>query len=403
MPASAERHFSARNVLLIIVLIGLTLRVAVAVLLPDQSANWTDASAFRHYAQTLRETGEYRSTLYMPLYILMIFVTGFGWGQLTVDIALSLTLIWLVYELTLAIFADTAAALISAFFVAIYPQFAFVAVIGLTEGLFMALFVGAYVCWYRGRFVAAAILAVLSILCRPAIDLLAPILAFYFALAIYRLPFTTALKQVAIYVIIYCALMAPWWLHNYNTYGQFVRLNLAGGENFYSGNNPMNKTGGALRGVDFSTAEFDKIPDRVARDNALWKAGIEFIRNDPSAFLDRAVQKFIRFWRLWPHFESYSTPFYIAVNVISYVPIFLLTIVYLAMWGVREFWRIAPMLAIAGYLTLVNCVFVASIRYRMPIEPFMMIFAAIAIVRLARRWRPTNALLAQFGANRISA
>ena len=41
--------------------------------------------------------------------------------------------------------------------------------------------------------------------------------------------------------------MAPWWLHNYHYYGTFVRLNVAGGENFYAGNNPRNKTGGGLK------------------------------------------------------------------------------------------------------------------------------------------------------------
>jgi hypothetical protein len=298
----------------------------------------------------------------------------------------------------MAMFTDKAIALLSALGVAIYPQFIVFAVLGLTEPLFMTLFVGAYVCWYRGQFVAAAVLATLSILTRPAIDLLAPILVVYFALAIHRLPLGGAVRQFAVYALVYGALMAPWWLHNYNTYGIFVRLNLAGGENFYAGNNPMNKTGGGIRELDFSTKQFDATYNNpVERDSALGKAGLDYVKQDPKAFVERAWIKFIRFWRLWPYFDQYAKPLYIAMYIVTYVPIFILTLAYLAFWGIRDFWRIAPLLAFGGYLTLVNVVFVTSLRYRLPLEPFMIVFAATTLVRLARRWPAGNALLARLG------
>jgi len=66
----------------------------------------------------------------------------------------------------------------------------------------------------------------------------------------------------------------------------------------------------------------------------------------------------------------------------------------LALWGIPEFARIGAILGFAGYLTLVNVVFIASLRYRLPIEPFMIMFAAIAAIRLARRWPRGKAWLA---------
>jgi len=215
---------------------------------------------------------------------------------------------------------------------------------------------------------------------------------------IHRLPLGGAVRQFAVYALVYGALMAPWWLHNYNTYGTFVRLNLAGGENFYAGNNPMNKTGGGIRELDFSTQQFDATyKNPVERNSALSKAGLDYVKQDPRAFVERAWIKFIRFWRLWPYFDQYAKPLYIAMYMVTYVPIFILTLVYLAFWGIREFWRIAPLLAFGGYLTLVNVVFVTSLRYRLPLEPFMIVFAAAALVRLARRWPAGNALLARLG------
>ncbi|MCX7310350.1 MAG: hypothetical protein NTV56_01140 [Alphaproteobacteria bacterium] len=388
----------SRKPLLVIILIGLVLRIAAALLLPDQGAQWDDARAYRAIGHTFWTTGQLGSYLYMPLYPLIAGISELRWPSLLIDIALSSALIWITYELVMAVFADGAAAVLAALGVAIYPQFIAFAVLGLTEPLFMTLFSGAYLCWYRGRFNAAAILATLSILTRPAIDLLAPILVVYFVLAIHRLPFIMAVRQLAVYALVYCALMAPWWLYNYRAYGTFVRLNLAGGENFYAGNNPMNASGGGLRDIDFSTKEFDiKYKNPVERDQALFQAAFEYIKSDPKAFLERAWNKFLRFWRLWPFFDQYAKPVYIALYIVTYVPIFILSLIYLALWGARDFWRIAPLLAFTGFLTLVNVVFVASLRYRLPLEPFMIIFASVALMRLARHWPAGKTILSRLG------
>jgi hypothetical protein len=388
-----------RNALLAFMTMGLVCRLAAAFLLPDQSAYWSDVQAYRVLGHIFWTTGEYTSPIYMPLYPILAGISETRWPTLIIDIGLSTILIWLTYQLTVALFADTAAALLAALAVALYPQFIVFAVLGLTEPLFMTLFIAAFVFWCRGYFVAAAICAVLSILTRPAIDLLAPILVVYFAVAIHRMPVAGAVRQLAIYAIIYCALMAPWWVHNYHAYGAFVRLNVAGGENFYAGNNPRNKSGGGLKDSDFVTTEFDGIRSPVEREAALFKAGVEYIKADPKAFVERMWVKFGRFWRLWPSFDQYSKPFYIAIYIFTYVPIFVMTLVYLGLWGVREFFRIVPVLMFAGYLTLVNVVMVASIRYRMPLEPFMIVFAATATVRLLRRWPAGNSLLERLGAS----
>jgi len=395
----AKRNGSPRLFLLIIVLLGLALRLTAAVMVPDQGVHLGDAINYRFVGKKFWQTGIIGSDLFMPLYPIMVASIGPGWGQLLIDTLLSTSLIWLVYELSITLFADTAAALLAALGVALYPQFIYFAVVGLTEPLFMALFVAALLYWYRGFFVLAAVFAVLSILTRPAVDLLAPVMVLYFALIIHRLPIGAATKQFVVYAIIYCALMAPWWIHNYRAYGVFVRLDLGAGENFYAGNNPMNKSGGGIAGIDFQREDyrFSEFTDPVARDRAAWNAGLDYIRQEPVAFLQRAVVKFVRFWRLWPYAENYSSPAIIAVYILSYAPVFLLTLVYLALWGLPEFVRIAPILGFAGYLTLVNVVFIASLRYRLPIEPFMIMFAATAAIRLARRWPSGKSLLARVG------
>jgi 4-amino-4-deoxy-L-arabinose transferase-like glycosyltransferase len=380
-----------RKWIIAIVLLGAALRVAAAIWLPDQGALWDDARAYRLIGRAVWTTGRYESFLYMPLYPLMAGISEARWTGLVLDIGISSALIWLVYELTLAVFADRIAALLAALGTACYPQFIAFAVLGLTEPLFMSLFAAAFLFWYRSWFVAAAVAATLSILTRPAIDLLAPVLVVYFALFVHQLSVVAAIKQLATYALVYCALMSPWWLHNYNAYGTFVRLNLAGGENLYAANNPMNKTGGGIREVDFSTGEFEAHKNPVDRDRALMNAALDYIKRAPGEFIDRACKKFVRFWRLWPHFEHYAKPLHILMYMVTYVPVFVLTMVYLVLWSVGDFRLIVPILGFAAYLTLVNMVFVTSLRYRLPIEPFMLMFAAVALVRLHGRWRARRA------------
>jgi|ERR1035437_587299 4-amino-4-deoxy-L-arabinose transferase-like glycosyltransferase len=294
-----------RQLLVAILLFAVILRLTAAFLLPDQ--NFGDAFGYRQFGRDLWSSGMLGTPYWMPLYPALVGLTGAGWGQMALDIALSTIAVWLIYRLALVVFADDAAALLAAFMIAIYPYFIFYAVVGLTESLFIALLLGAFLCWYRGSFSIAAVLVVLSILTRPSIELLVPFLILYFAVVIHRLPTAMVVRHLAGYSIVYIALMSPWWLHNYRAYGSFVRLNLASGFVFYSGNNPLNRTGGGIAGQDFDQKLFDTIANPVARDRAMWNAGASYVAENPRRFFELACLKFLRFWRLWPYVQDYAT------------------------------------------------------------------------------------------------
>jgi 4-amino-4-deoxy-L-arabinose transferase-like glycosyltransferase len=324
----------------------------------------------------------------MPLYPALIGLTGAGWGQLALDISASMLAVWLVYRLVVAVFADQTAALLAGLMTAIYPYFIFYAVAGLTESLFIALLLGAFLCWYRGAFNAAAVLIVLSILTRPSIELLAPFLVLYFAAVLPRLRPAIVVRHLVIYAAIYMALMSPWWLHNYRAYGRFVRLDLASGLVFYSGNNALNRTGGGIAGLDYDSNIPDRIADPVARDKAMWAAGLSYVAVHPQRFVELAGLKLLRFWRLWPYAQDYASPLYVVVSLVSLLPVLVLSAIYLLAWGWRDRIRIAPCLAWGGYLTLIHMVFISSLRYRLPLEPFRIMFAAVAATRTGRWfWR----------------
>ncbi len=380
----ASRLFRGNGVLLLALLIALLARVAAGLLLPDQ--HFPDAAGYRESAQQFWQSGHTNNLNAMPLYPALVGLVGVGTGQLILDIALSTITVWLVHLLALSIWNDRVVAGLAALGMALYPHAIFYAVVGLTETLFVTLLLAAYASWYRRKFFMAAVFAVLAILTRPVFDLLAPALVVLFALATHRLSVASATRQLVFYAAVYCTLMTPWWAHNYRVYGSFVRLIPNFGYALQSGNNPLNQTGGGLRGIDFDTTAYDDIKDPVVRDRAMRDAAVDFIIHNPGKSLKLAALKFLRFWRLWPHHPTYANTTGILASVLGFIPILLLSIVYLLMHGVRDIRRISPMLAFIAYLTVVHTIIVGSLRYRYPLEPFMIVFAAGALAALARRW-----------------
>ena len=381
-----ERIAASRFTLIAILVTAFALRVLAAAIVPDQSVLLGDAVAYREVGKSLWATGQMNALYFMPLYPALVAVFGPGWPQLLIDIALSTVLVWLIYELTDAIFASKRAAILAGAVAAVYPYFIFYSIVGLTETLFMVLLLAAYLCWYRNAYIAASVFSVLGILTRPVLDPLAPLLLLYFAIAIRGLSFKAAAKYLAIYAGIYCVLMAPWWLHNYKAYQTFVRLNLGSGVALLSGNSPSNQTGGIDNNLEATMAPFGEIADPVARDKAMQRAALNYIKEDPERFLIQAAKRFQRFWSPWPQTEEYSRPLYKLISFCSFIPVLLLALVFVVLYGRTYFLRIAPLLLFIVYLNSLHLVFPASLRYRLPVEPFLIILAAAGAVHLVDRW-----------------
>jgi 4-amino-4-deoxy-L-arabinose transferase-like glycosyltransferase len=360
---------------------AVAVRVIVALALPDQGAALPDIQSYRESADSLVASLRMIDPTQMPLYPLLTTLTGPGLGQLVADIALSVVTVWLIYSLTFELFADRIAALAAGAIAACYLPFAFFAAVGLSETLFIALMLGAFLAWYRGAFFVGAVCAVLAVLTRPVFDLAAPLLIVAFALLVHRLPLVQTARQLAAYAAVYVALMAPWWFHNHRLYGSFVRLNPNLGLVLYTGNNPLNRSGGATRGLDYDRSRFDAIADPVARDRAMRDAAVAYIMEDPGRFLSMAWVKFVRMWRPWPSHEAYANPVAVAISVLSFVPVLWLAAAGLVLRR-REIRRLAPILLFGLGYTAVHVALTGTIRYRLPLEPFLICFSGVAISAL---------------------
>lgn len=380
--------------LLIILVIAFLVRFLVFWLYPDQ--NFPDAQAYRTIGNEIFSGQIISNHIYMPLYPIISFISGGGAFQIFVDIILSVITGWLIYLLSLIIFNDRLAALSSAAIAAIYPHFVFYSVSGLTEVFYTFLLLLSFLLYYKKYIVFGIIISIFGVLVKPSLDFLNPILVFIFIIFVHKMSWKHAVKYLGIYCLSYCVIMSPWWIHQYQKYDSFVRLSLGDGVVLYAGNNPLNKSGGGINGIDVDESIFSEIKSPIDRNNAQKKEAIKYIIENPSQFLKISGVKFKRFWRLWPYAEEYTQWYIIAMSLLSYGLVLLFSLFFVFRNSKKYLRKLYPIAALFGYLTLVHMITIGSIRYRFPLEPFLIIFAGFCVIDIIRENKWFMKLSAQY-------
>jgi len=168
----------------------------------------------------------------------------------------------------------------------------------------------------------------------------------------------------------------PWVVRNYRIMHAFIPLSTNGGWVFWSANNPyMNK---GPRGQCMPT-EIGNLKEKLKRmseveaDSYLRQITFSYIRKNPLLYCQRALNRFGRFWALFPHKKYYSYSFWLGSGVI-YIPLFLLAFVG-ALFAKEKQKDCSLFYFLFLSQTIVNMVTRACIRYRLPIEPYLIILA----------------------------
>jgi len=366
----------------IIVLVALTIRLLAIPWIPKEIV--LDNPTYQDAASDIIRGGFITNNAIMPLYPLFLALFGGGEkAQILIGLITSITSIVLAWALARTLFEDKKIGLVAAGIMALYPMNIYYSVMGLTESLFVPLTLGAFIALHKNRVISASILFVLAILTRPVMDAFAPFVIIWHALVISKKGTSQAFRDLVIYGILYALIMSPWWYHNVKKYGSFQRLNYGFGTVLYAGNNPMNVSGGAIGKIDYDLDNDIKtnLPHSRAdeAESALKNAAIEYILSNPSHFFKMAGVKFVRFWNLIPYTPMVKGNNLALIATLSLLPIILLTI--LTFISRRDlFWHLTPILGFIVFLTLVHMVTAASIRYRYPLEPLLIVIAAPSLL-----------------------
>lgn len=327
----------------------------------------------------------------MPLYPL--FLSGiyylFGSQNLLavriIQTMLSTLTVVIIYFIAISVFNEDKHAerigKISAIISVFYPFFVYYSGAILNETLFI--FLLSLVIWVliRGRFFWAAILLGLSVLCRAEILLfIIFIIIGLFAILKKR----DALRVSFIMFLLLCVILSPWVARNYLIFNKFVPLSTMGGYTFYEGNAPENLTGGPFGGKFFL-----KIPeglDEVEIDEYYRNETIRVIKENPERFIKLCWSKFKRFWNIKLNTDDprYASLRNNLISIFSFGPILLLFIpgLIISFWNRKN---LVFLYLIILYVMLINLTFVSSLRYRLPIEPYLIIFASYSLSVLFKK------------------
>lgn len=295
------------------------------------------------------------------------------------------------------LFADRLAGFVAACMAALYPFFLFYQGLLLSETLFNTWLIAgvAALIWWRerglridGALVVACLCFAAATMTKATLTILPPLLlavSAWIAGANWR----RALVILLAASCLYAAFMSPWWIRNAALLGSFVPFTTSSASNLYLGNNPHNRDAG----IDWSSdvepdlvARIEALPDELARQRAYSHAARDYIKDNPAAFLQAAAKKFVRFWNIVPNAAEFRSGLYSLVSALSFGPVLVLALI--CALRRRQQWRaLAPLYLGIGYFTFVHVVTIASLRYRLPLEPLLIVLAAEPIAALIEALR----------------
>jgi 4-amino-4-deoxy-L-arabinose transferase-like glycosyltransferase len=321
-----------------------------------------------------------------PVFLAAIYAVA-GHSVVAVRIAqaaLGATAIWLTYRIGTGL-AGRPTGLVAAAVSAVYPFFIYYAGQLLTETLFMALILGAFalalVAQDRGRgawFAALGGVTGLAALCRAE--------AFLFGLAF--LPWTAwhaaptlgrRLALAAVALASLGAVMAPWVVRNQLTFGTPILTTTKLGYNLYKYYHPQMTADQTVRVVPFPELDGLSEPEREA---VMRNAGLRYMAQDPGRTAWFMANKLALLFKLTPSNEVNQR--YALISLLTYGALLPFMAAGLVM-AIRRGPSYFPVVTYVLFSVATKAAVFAGIRLRMQIEPFLILFAALAITRLVGR------------------
>jgi hypothetical protein len=191
-------------------------------------------------------------------------------------------------------------------------------------------------------------------------------------------------------------MVLPISVYNYLRFGQFVLLNTNAGYALFWANHPIHGThfipilpSGTYQAL--IPSELTSL-DEAALDKALLVRGLKFIFDDPVRYFMLSISRIPAYFKFWPSGES-ST-----VSNLSRVASFGIFLPFMIYGLVRSFTLrrnefINDMLSSPTFLlyifiivyTGIHLLSWALIRYRLPLDAVLLIFAGLALVDIANR------------------
>jgi 4-amino-4-deoxy-L-arabinose transferase-like glycosyltransferase len=175
--------------------------------------------------------------------------------------------------------------------------------------------------------------------------------------------------------------LGAWAVRNYGIHRAWVPLTTESGYTLWAANREGTTGGGECPLPPRETWPRFAGKSEVERDREFRRMGWEAVAHRSTG--EQALlmaRKVARFWRPWPHGEHVGRAAAVMSGV-SFVPLFLAAAA--GAWMTRARWRdLGILYLLAVYFTVVHMVFMAVMRYRLPIEAFLLVLAGAVVARI---------------------
>jgi 4-amino-4-deoxy-L-arabinose transferase-like glycosyltransferase len=419
---TADSRRKTGTMMLLVFVAALALRIPVAMWLPEQVI-WPDGARYERVALNLLEGRGFggivdnrRSVPTQPLLIAAVYsVFGKSYLALRVVSAVIGAISCVVgFLLARSLFGATVGVL-AGLTVAAYPHlvylnalFEYPQTLGI---LFMTTFLLLLYRFNEHRklstlFMASVLLGA-TILSLPTLLLFVPVFAL---LTLKRdADWRRNLGYVAVAIAGLVITVGSWALRNYAAYDRVILVNAASGVNFWAANNEAYARWGKEGSVPMCTGphgvtsyclehretqkelrkqNLTDVEYAMAEERAAWEHGLRFVRESPGRFVELGFSKFLRLWSPWPD-AVHTGPERggsnrNAISAVSYIPMALLALVGLILSARTHARKLIPIYLLAAVFVAPFAVFLPTMRYRLPIDFLLGIFAAIPLAYL---WR----------------
>jgi hypothetical protein len=180
------------------------------------------------------------------------------------------------------------------------------------------------------------------------------------------------------------ASLLPWAARNRRVIGEWCWLTTRGGVSLYDGVRPQATGASDLANVQqmpavehLGEAEWNRYFLSES-----WKA----MTADPRRILRLARTKLARMWNPFPNVGTYQSRAVRIISVSWTIPIFTLAVIAVVLLPIREkrpgVRNMLFLLLPALYLSVLHCLFIGSVRYRLGAMPMLEILAAFALIAM---------------------
>jgi len=183
----------------------------------------------------------------------------------------------------------------------------------------------------------------------------------------------------------------PWTARNYCIHHAPVAISTEGGVVFYIANNEYSLASPAGFFHAEDVGEFRGLSE-VEADRKFYAMGLDYVRHHPGGYARLVADRFLRYWRLFPHTisgpgENYGKK-HVLISFFTETPLILLGLAGIMVSLIR--WRpFLPLYAVIFMFSFPYILIRTAIRYRLPVMGIMLVFACFFFQEL-RVWKRTS-------------